>query len=610
MAETKCSGNAVRMLAFARRLAASLLLLGALCLPAAAGDFGPVHAISMHGTPDEGPDFRHFPYANPDAPKGGRLTLSVLGTFDSLNPFIVRGLATQFVRGNVFESLMVRSYDEPFTLYALLARSIETDAERSFVAFDIDPRARFSDGKPVTAEDVKFSFDLLREKGRPNMRLYYSKIAAAQVEGSRIRFTFHEPDRELPMIMGLMPILPRHAVDPETFDQTSLTPPLGSGPYRVESINAGADVLLTRNPDYWAKDLPVTRGLYNFDELRFSYFRDGNTEFEAFKSGLIDARFENDPGRWQTGYDFPAARKGLVVKETIKTGLPKPHYALVFNTRRAQFADVRVRRAMIELFDFEWLDRNFYYNLYGRTAGFFDGSDLSSLGRPASAAERAILQPSGETLRTDVMDGTYAPPKSDGTGLDRTRLRAAVALFAKAGWQIRDGRMRKVGSGEPFAFEIMVTTREQERLALGFASQMQRAGLTVNVRNVDAVQFDARRNAYEFDMVPFTWFQSLSPGNEQAFYFGSSSADTPGTRNYMGAKSPAVDAAIAALMAARTEDEVTAAARALDRALISGAYGVPLFHAPGQWLARWTRIAHPKQPSLYGTLPDTWWHVP
>ncbi len=567
-------------------------------------------AIAMHGLPERAPGFAHFDYVNPNAPQGGRLSQSVLGTFDSLNPFVVKGSATPFVRGYVIESLLVRGLDEAFTLYGLLAKSVRTDADRSFVEFEIDARARFSDGTPVTADDVLFSFTLLREKGRPNLRLYYSKIAAATVDGPRIRFTFNGPDRELPLIMGLMPVLPRHAVNADTFEETTLTPPIGSGPYRVAQVDPGAGITLVRNPDYWARDLPVTRGLYNFAELRFTYFRDANTEFEAFKRGLVDVRFETDPGRWKTGYDFPAVRAGLVVTETIPTQLPKPHYALVFNTRRPIFADVRVRRAIIELFDFEWLSANFYHNLYRRTAGFFDGSELSSLGRPMDARETTLLAPFRGDLRPDVLDGTYAPPVSDGSGRDRRRLKAALELLAQAGWRQKDGKLRQVSTGAPFAFEIMVASREQERLALGFASQMQRAGVTVAVRMVDAVQFDARRNAYEFDMVPYTWTQSLSPGNEQAFYFGALAADMPGTRNYMGAKAPAIDAAIAALLEAQTHAEVVSAARALDRALISGAYGVPLFHAPGQWLARWTRIVRPQRTSIYGTLPETWWHQP
>lgn len=559
----------------------------------------------MHGEPALPEGFDHFPYANPAAPKGGRMTLSLTGTFDSLNPFITRGSPTTFLRGNVFESLMVRSYDEPFTLYGLLAESVETDGARSFVSFVLNPAARFSDGQPVTVDDVLFTFRLLKEKGRPNYRLYYGKVAAAEaVDARTVRFTFTVPDREMPLIMGLMPILPRHAVDEAQFDSTSLHPPIGSGPYRVESVRPGASVTLVRNPDYWAADLPVQRGLYNFDEVRFDYFRDGNTEFEAFKRGLVDARFETDPARWQTGYDFAAVASGEVVKEVIPTRLPKPHYALAFNTRRAVFADVRVRRAVIDLFDFPWIDRNLYHGLYQRTAGFFDGSPLSAVGTPAGAAERFLL--GAETLRSDVLDGTYRPAEADGSGRDREKLRSALGLLAEAGWVLRNGRLVNA-TGEPLAFEIMVTTREQERLCLAFASQMARAGIEARVRMVDPVQFEARRGSYDFDMLPVTWTQSLSPGNEQAFYFGSQAADTPGTRNYMGMKSRAADAAIGALQQAVTLDDLRAGARALDRVLMSGAYAVPLFHAPGQWLARWTHIQRPGTPSWYGTLPETWW---
>lgn len=574
--------------------------------PAAGVVSGP--AIAMRGVPDLAADFTALPYANPDAPKGGRLTLSLLGTFDSLNPFIVKGSAPGFVRNYVVEPLMARSFDEPFTLYPLLAKSVTTDEQRSFVEFSLDRRARFSNGAPVTADDVLFSFALLRDMGRPNHRLYYGKVAKAEARDIHtVRFTFSEPDQELALIMGLMPVLPRGSIDPTHFEETSLTPLVGSGPYTVGPVEAGASVTLVRNPAYWGRDLPVNRGLYNFDELRFVYFRDANSEFEAFKKGLIDARFESDPARWETGYDFPAARSGEVVKEVIPTGTPKPYSALVFNTRRPLFADIRVRQALIELFDFEWLDRNFYHGLYQRTASFFQGSELSALGHPADARERAILAPYPDAVVPDVLAGTYRPPVSDGTGRDRDRLRAGLTLLGEAGWRLKQGALLN-GAGTPFSFEIMVATRDQERLALAYAAQLKRAGIVARVRFVDAVQFDARRNAYDFDMVPFIWGQSLSPGNEQAFYFGSAAADTPGTRNYMGAKNPAVDASIAALLAARGEEDYVAAARALDRALISGAYGVPLFHTPGQWLARWTRIERPERTSLYGTLAETWWH--
>ncbi len=570
----------------------------------------PGAALAMRGSPDLPADFTALPYANPDAPKGGRLTLSLLGTFDSLNPFIVKGSAPAILRNAVVEPLMARSFDEPFTLYPLLARSVATNAQRSYVEFNLDPRARFADGTPVTAEDVLFSFHLLREKGRPNHRLYYGKVAKAEQLGPlRARFTFAEADAELPLIMGLMPILSHKAVDPAHFEEGGLTPLMGSGPYRIGEVDAGAGLTLVRNPDYWGRDLPVNRGLHNFDELKFIYFRDANSEFEAFRKGLVDARFESDPGRWETGYDFPAVRAGEVVKEVIPTGTPKPYSALVFNTRRPVFADIRVRRALIELFDFEWLDRSFYHGLYQRTGSVFQGSELSALGRPASARERALLAPFPDAVVPDVLEGTYRPPQSDGSGRDRDRLRSALGLLAEAGWQLRKGVLTNA-EGAGFSFELMVATRDQERLALAYAAQLKRAGITTRVRFVDAVQFDARRNAYDFDMVPFVWSQSLSPGNEQAFYFGAAAADTPGTRNYMGAKSPAMDAAIAALLAAPDEEDYIAAARVLDRVLISGAYGVPLFHTPGQWLARWTRIAHPARPSLYGTLPETWWRAP
>ncbi|MEP9347412.1 extracellular solute-binding protein [Xanthobacter sp. KR7-225] len=565
----------------------------------------------MRGAPDLAEGFPAFPYANAAAPKGGRLTLSVTGTFDSLNPFIVKGSPTPFVRGYVVESLMARSFDEPFTLYPLIARTVATDAARSFVEFSLDPRARFADGTPVTATDVLFSHALLRDHGRPNHRLYYAKVARAEaLSGERVRFTFTEADPELPLIMGLMPVFARAAVDPERFVETSLSAPLGSGPYAVEAVEAGAGLTLVRRPDYWGRDLPVNRGLYNFDTLRFVYFRDANSEFEAFKKGLVDARFETDPTRWETGYDFKAARTGEVVREVIPTGTPKPYSALVFNTRRPVFADIRVRRALTELFDFEWLDRNFYHGLYARTKSFFQDSELASTGRPADARETALLAPYAGEIVPEALLGTLVPPVSDGSGRDRARRRAAFALLEAAGWHLSDGAVRRVGTGEPLGFEIMVATRDQERLALAYASQLERAGIAARVRFVDAVQFDARRNAYDFDMAPAIWSQSLSPGNEQAFYFGAASADTPGTRNYMGAKSPAVDAAIAALVAAKEEDDFIAAARALDRALLSGAFAIPLFHTPGQWLARWTRIARPERASLYGTLPETWWRVP
>jgi peptide/nickel transport system substrate-binding protein len=573
---------------------------------------GESHAISMHGAPALPADFVHMPYANPDAPKGGRLVWGLLGTFDSLNPFIVRGLALQQIRGFVVESLMSRGNDEAFTLYGLLARSVETDDIRSYVTFHLDPRARFSDGKPVTADDVLFSWALLRDRGRPNHRQYYAKVAKAEApDPLTVRFDFGgAPDRELPLILGLMPVLPRHAVDPETFEETTMTGPVGSGPYRVTAVRPGASVTLTRNPDYWGRDLPANRGLWNFDEIRFDYYRESNGQFEAFKRGLYDFRNEAEPLRWHDGYDFPAARSGELIRDTIKPGMPQPSEYLVFNTRRPLFSDVRVRRALTLLFDFEWINRNYFFGLYTRAGGFFAGSELSAYGRAADQRERELLKPYLAHIPPDILDGSFRLPVTDGSGRDRAALRAALALLSEAGYVLDGTVLRQRATKAPLSFEILVTTRDQERIALAYARDLKRAGIEASVRAVDPVQFDQRRLGYEFDMLQNRWDQSLSPGNEQSFYWGSQAADISGTRNYMGAKDPAIDALIAALLEARERPEFVSAVRALDRTLMSGFYAIPLFNVAEQWIARWNRVERPSTIALTGYLPETWWHRP
>jgi peptide/nickel transport system substrate-binding protein len=570
------------------------------------------HAIAMHGEPAMPENFTHFRYADPDAPKGGRLTVGVLGTFDSLNPLIVKGVPAQSLRGYVIESLMARGYDEPFTLYGLLARSVETDAARSYVTFNLDERAKFSDGKPVTPEDVIFSWQLLRDKGRPNFRTYYAKVTKAEVVGKHsVRFDLSgAEDRELPLILGLMAVLPRHAIDPDKFDETSLTPIVGSGPYVVTAVDVGKSVTLERNPNYWGRDLPVNRGFWNFDTVRFDYYRDANAHFEAFRKGLFDINIETDPSRWETAYDFPAARDGRVVKEELPTGLPQGMLAFVFNTRRPVFADIRVREAIAGLLDFEWINRNLFYGRYQRTGSFFEGSELSSRGRPADARERALLAPFPDAVRPDVMEGTWAPPTSDGSGRDRKRLKAALDLLAQAGYAIDGTVLKQRATGKPFTFEILVTTKDQERIALAFARSLKRAGITPSIRMVDAVQYEQRRISFDFDMIQYRWDESLSPGNEQAFYWGSASADEQGSRNYMGVRSAAVDAMIAAMLKAERRPDFVSAIRALDRVLLSGQYVVPLYHLPAQWVARWRSIRHPTATSLYGYLPETWWREP
>ncbi|WP_291842002.1 extracellular solute-binding protein [Bradyrhizobium sp.] len=570
------------------------------------------YAIAMHGAPALPADFQHMPYANPAAPKGGRLTWGLLGTFDSLNPLIVRGLAVQQIRGFVVESLLARGQDEAFTLYGLLARSVETDEARSYVAFQIDPRARFADDRPVTADDVLFSWALLRDKGRPNHRQYYSKVAKAAAAGPlTVRFDFADAnDRELPLILGLMPVLPRHAVDPATFEETTMAGLLGSGPYRVTAVRPGASVTLTRNPDYWGRELPVNRGLWNFDEIRLDFYRESNGQFEAFKRGLYDFRVENEPLRWHEGYDFPAAQSGELIREAIKTGMPQPSEFLVFNTRRPVFADIRVRQALTLLFDFEWINRNYFFGLYARSSSFFAGSELSAYGRPAAVPERELLKPFAASIRPDILEGSYRLPVTDGSGRDRVTLRSALNLLSAAGYDLDGTVLRQRSTRAPLTFEILVTTRDQERIALAYSRDLKRAGIEAIVRAVDPVQFDQRRLGYEFDMLQNRWDQSLSPGNEQSFYWGSQAADIPGTRNYMGARDPSIDTLIAALLEARDRTAFVFAVRALDRALMSGYYVIPLFSVQEQWIARWNRIERPSAIALTGYLPETWWQRP
>jgi peptide/nickel transport system substrate-binding protein len=569
-------------------------------------------AIAMHGTPAMPENFAAVPYANPDAPKGGRLIEGVLGTFDSLNPLIVQGLAVQTVRGYVIESLMARGYDEPFTLYGLLAQSVETDDARTFVTFTLDPAAYFSDGVAVTADDVAFSLQLLRDHGRPNHRTYYAKVEKIEILGPRtVRFDFpNANDRELPLILGLMPVLPKHAIDPAKFENSTLAKPIGSGPYVVADIDTGKSVTFKRDPNYWGRDLPINRGLWNFDELRFDFFRDENAYFEAFKAGLYDVRSESDPARWERAYDFPAVRDGRVIKETFSNGLPKFSSDYVFNTRRQIFADIRVRQAIALLFDFQWINRDFFYNLYRRSASFFDDSELSAYHRAADERERALLEPFADAVRADVLDGTWSPSVSDGSGRDRNVLRQALTLLAAAGYELKGTVLRNRTTGRPLSFEIMVTNRDDERLALAFVASLGRAGIAVQVRLVDAVQYQQRLATFDFDMIEYRWEESLSPGNEQSIYWGAAAADQQGSRNYMGVKSPAVDAMIAALLRARERADFVAAVRALDRVLISGAYVVPLFYLPEQWVARRAPIRHPARTSLFGFLPDSWWRAP
>jgi peptide/nickel transport system substrate-binding protein len=597
------------------RIVARFLVAVGFLLAAAVANAAPQYGIAMHGTPALPQDFDHFPYANPDAPKGGSIAFAGQGTFDSLNPFIVKGAVPDglwerapFWGDNIWETLLVRSWDEPFTLYHHLAQTVEVPDDRSWVEFAIDPRARFSDGTPVTAEDVAFSFKLLRDKGIPAS--WYRAVTKVEVEpGNKVRFTFDgSGDRELPLIAGLMHVFPEHATDPATFDQTTFKPPIGSGPYVLDAVDPGTSVTLKRNPDYWAKDLPEKKGFDNFDAIKIEYIRDSNSLFEAFKKGLYDVTQETDPVRWTTGYTFPAVTEGKVALESFDTGTPAGMNGFVFNTRRPIFQDIRVREALAYFFDFEWVNQNLYHGQYRRTGSYFDGSDLSALGRPASAAEKALLAPYPDAVSPDVMDGTYEPPKSDGSGRDRANFLKGIQLLQAAGYGLKDGKMVNVKSGEPLTFEMLVADRADERLGLAFQQSLRLVGIDMSIRQADAAQYWERiLKTRDFDMIRWTYSASLSPGNEQFGRWSKVGGDAYGNLNFAGVSSPAIDAMINALLAAKSQDDFVTAARALDRALISGHYVIPLFHAAKQWIAYWKRVEHPAKASLYGVVPPTWW---
>jgi peptide/nickel transport system substrate-binding protein len=588
---------------------AKALLLILWALPSAAQQTRPVDALAMLGAPALSAQ-TPLPYANPQAPKGGRVGLAVQGTFDSLNPFNLKaGSTAQGLIVNVFQSLMMRSLDEPFTLYGLIAKTVETNAERSYITFHLDPRARFSDGVPVTTADVAFTFDLLKTKGRPQQRDAFSRVRSVTViDPLSIRFDLSgSNDRELPLTLALMPVLPRHHTDVAKFDDASLEIPIGSGPYCVSEIRPGERLTLRRNSEYWARDLPLMQGLFNFDEIRIDYYRDSNTMFEAFKTALYDYRIETDSSRWRDAYDFPAVRDGRIVKEIFALGTPKGMEGLAFNTRRPLFNDRRVREALSLMFDFEWINVNFFGGLYRRAKSFFDDSELSAYQRPASARERQLLLPYPAAVRQDILEGRWTMPVSDGSGRDRATAKRAVSLLAEAGFEMHGGIMRQQTTDMPLSFEIMVTEKKQERLALIYAQSLRRIGVLARVRLVDEVQYQRRRQAFDFDMMPGAWAASLSPGNEQRSRWGSQSADQEGSFNLAGVHEPAVDAMIAAMLAATSREDFVAAVRAFDRTLLSGFYIIPLFYAPEEWVAHAARLKHPARIPLFGVTLETWW---
>lgn len=594
------------------RLLLSLLALGLLLVAQPPAIAEPVHAIAMHGAPKLPDGFASLPYANPEAPKGGRLRLGLSGSFDSVNPLIVRGEKVAGVREFAVESLMMRGLDEPFTLYGLLAERVEMPEDRTSITFHLNPRAAFADGRPVTAEDVIFSLELLRDKGVPTIfGSYYKKVTSTERISDRVvRMNMDGQDRELPLILGLMPVLPKHKIDAATFDQSTLTPLMGSGPYQVSRIDPGRSITYKRNPEYWGRDLAVARGRFNFDEVRYDYYRDASILLEAFKTGQIDVRLDDDPAMWAKTGSFNAAQDGRVAREEMPTGLPAGMNALVMNTRREAFADQRVRQALILLFDFEWINATLYDGRYKRTQSYFERSELASTAKPAGAHELSLLAPYIQRLKPDVVDGSFRMPVSDGTGFNRSNARRALELFQAAGYDLRGTALVHKGTGRPFGFEILITKGGSERLMLAYIGALKSLGIDAKLRTIDSPQLIGRINQFDFDIIMQTWQQSLSPGNEQFGRFGSDAAKSQGSRNYAGVADPAVDAMIAAMLAARDPEDFKSTVRALDRVLLSGDYVIPLFHVPSQWVSSWRTLRHPDTIPLFGYNVDTWWHEP
>lgn len=596
-----------------RRLAASAAIAAlVLALPGQAAELEPSfrrHAIAMHGDPDLPRGFLHFPHVNPEAPKGGRIVLGQTGSFDTLNPLIIKGETAAGIREWLYETLMCRSVDEPFTMYGLIAREVEMPADRRSVTFHLDPAARFSDGAPITADDVIFSMELLRERGRPNHRNSYKKVARTErLSDLAVRFIFDDSgDREMPLIMASMPVLPKHRLTPDAFERTTLEPPIGSGPYVISGVDPGRSLTFKRNPDYWGRDLPVNRGRFNFDEIRYEYFRDASVQFEAFKSGMLDLRLEDDPKLWAGGYTIPAQRQGRLLLKEIETGLPAGMSAFAFNIRRPMFQDERVRRAVLMLFNFEWVNKTLYHSKYKRTESFFERSHLSSIGRPADAIERRLLQPFIDEIEPTILEGTYRMPVSDGTGHNRENARAALTLLAEAGYVIDKGRLIHNQTRKPLSFEILAGASVQQRLIASFVADLAKVGIAARLRVVDSAQYQSRLKDYDYDMIQTAWPSSLSPGNEQVFRWSSRTADVPGSFNFVGVKNRAVDAMIEELLVAEDEERFTSAVRALDRVLLSRHYVVPLFHASRQWVAHWHHLKSPERTPLWGYTLDSWW---
>lgn len=600
-----CSG----ILGGLRGVAAALMLAG---MPALSG--AETHGIAMYGQPALPPDFVSLPYANPDAPKGGRIVFGESGGFDSLNPFVINGIAPAGLSAHTVETLLGRSYDEPFTLYGLLAESVVTDEARSFVEFTLREGARFSDGSPVTVEDVIWSFEILGTQGQPRYAAAWGKIGGVEQTGPRsVKFTFNTVDRELPLILGLRPILKKAQWEGKDFTRSTLEAPIGSGPYVVAEFEPGRFVTYRKNPDWWGAELPFNRGQHNLDEIRYDYFGDGGVVFEAFKAGEITSWRETNPVKWDQQYDFPAVAAGDVVKSVIPHSRPSGIEGFVFNTRRPLFADWRVREALIAAFNFELVNRTLNAGIPPRIQSYFSNSPLGMVpGAPAEGRVAELLEPFKAELLPGALEG-YALPVGDGTEANRAAIRRATGLLEEAGWTVEEGVLRNA-EGTPFAFEILITNGADDIInaATIYVEGLKRLGIAARVVTVDSAQYKERTTNYDFDMTHYIRSLSLSPGNEQTLYWGAAGVTEPGTRNWMGMNSPAAEAMIATMLAAKGPDEFIAAVQALDRVLTTGRYVVPIWYSDVSRIAHRKELKYPERLPLYGDWPgfqpEVWWY--
>jgi len=599
------------------------LALALCCVPALAGAqtatpatetaqpqaTGPMTGFALFGAPALAPGFKSFPYVNPDAPKGGEIVLGGTGSFDSFNPFILRGKAAG-ESSRVYDTLLRESADEPSTGYAHLAASLEVAPDHLSVAYELRPEAKFQDGVPLTADDVAWTFTTLRDQGRPNFRQYYADIADVTVEGPH-RVVFHfktANNRELPLIVGEMPILPKHWWAGRDFTKPLMEAPMGSGPYRLDHFELGRNTVLVRDPNYWARDLPTAKGLNNFGSIRTEYYRDATVALEAFKSGQIDYRQENISKNWATAYDFPAVQKGLVVKEQFRHHLPTGMQTFAMNTRRPVFAERRVREAIAQVFDFEWTNKNLFYGLYTRTDSYFSNSDLASSGLP-QGDELALLSQYRDKLPADLFTQPFKLPVTDGSGNNREGLRRALNLLKDSGWEIKDRKLVN-NDGQQMSFEILSSDPSLERVATPYVQWLSRLGIGARVRTVDPAQYQRLLDTFDFDMTMAVFPESDFPGNEQRDYWTCQSAKAEGSSNLMGVCDPVIDALVDKVIGSPDKEHLITNTRALDRVLLWNWYGVPNWYYQYINVAHWNRFGHPTQPVRSGTVFDAWWVDP